>query len=119
MQHNSFLQGFEIIRSASKRERSKFEEVIIAKQYVSFSASLRRRTSKKFVGFYINKNTQEIVIHISAIKQSGYFGGSVYQYKSKNVLEMFKSLGYGIDVIDVLTRLTFLDENTILIKRKG
>jgi hypothetical protein len=30
---------------------------------------------------------------------------------------MFKGLGYGIDVVDVLTRLTFLDENTILIKR--
>jgi hypothetical protein len=115
---NNFLSGFEIIRSKSK-ERSKFEQVVISSKYVSFSAALRKRTAKKYVGFYMNTKTNEIIIHISPIKQSGYFGGSVYQYKSKNILDMFKGLGYGIDVVDVLTRLTFLDENTILIKRKG
>jgi hypothetical protein len=115
---NNFLNGFQIVRSKSK-ERSKFEQVVISSKYVSFSASLRKRTNKKYVGFYMNSQTNEIIIHISAIKQSGYFGGTVYQYKSKNVLDMFKDLGYGIDVVDVLTRLVFLDENTILIKRKG
>lgn len=115
---NNFLQGFQIVRSKNK-ERSKFEQIVIAHNYVSFSAALRKRTQKKYVGFYANTQTNEIIVHISAIKQSGYFGGSVFQYKSKNVLDMFKGLGYGVDITDVLTRLTFLDENTILIKRKG
>jgi hypothetical protein len=117
MQH---LQGFTLVKSQKGKQVSKFEEIIIGPKYVSFNAALRKKTKDKYIGFYVNKEKQQVVIHISAIKQSGYFSGNPYQNRTQSVLDTFHSIGIGNDVIKVIERLHYLDEHTILVtKRSG
>ena len=116
MESRSIFSGFSQIRT--KKTRVGKEAIIIAPTYVAFSQALLRKTAEMYIGFYVNSAENKMLIHLSKVKQAGYFHCTKGRFMSKLVLDAFKTLKLGTNVIDVIERLNYIDEDVIEIRGK-
>jgi hypothetical protein len=111
------FEGFELVKSKRGGTESKFEQIVIGPKYVSLNAVLRKKLQGKHIGFYVNYKEKQMLLHISPVKQIGYYSAKPYQLTSKDLLKSFHDIGIGKDTILIIDRLTYLDQDTIVIRK--
>lgn len=116
MESRSIFSGFSQLKT--KKMRTGKEAIIIAPTYVAFSQALLRKTADMYIGFYVNSAENKMLIHLSKVKQEGYFHSTKGRFMSKTVLDGFKTLRLGTNVIDVVERLNYVEEDVIEIRGK-
>jgi hypothetical protein len=109
----SRFEGY--IQIKTKRERADDEFIRVGKNYVSFSKPLTAKYKDRYVGFFIDKVNEKIIIHASKEKEIGYFHSSRGAFSSVQVVEAFSRLGYSAVARSavIIGELNFIDDDTI------